>query len=216
MQKLSRGVLITVEGIDCCGKSTLIHNLAPLLAQMPVVFTKEPGDTALGKQIKEVVRNLATPLDSKAEFLLYAADRAQHIHEVVKPAIFQKKLVISDRMADSSVVYQGYARGLSIEIITQVNAWAMDNIEPDLTFFVVIDPIIACQRTQERTQAINKSFWCSDPNLYYMQRVAEGYTKLFAQRKNIITLDGTKTPEILAQQTADAINTWLKNNNLYV
>ncbi len=215
MHRLSRGILITIEGIDGCGKSTLIQTLKSLVCHLPIIFTKEPGDTDLGSAIKSAVKQQKKPLDDKAEFLLYAADRAQHMSEIVKPALLQKKIVICDRMADSSVVYQGYVRGLDITTIEHVNAWAMDNITPDLTFFIALNPKITLQRIQERKQAANKSFWCSDPDIQNMQRATDGYQCLFAQRKNIITLDGTKKTIMLAQETATGIDNWLKNNFLY-
>jgi dTMP kinase len=162
-----------------------------------------------------MVKNLETPLAPKTEFLLYAADRAQHMHEIVKLALTEKKLIISDRMADSSVVYQGYARDLDINLIQQVNAWAMDNIVPDFTLFIDFDPKVAVQRTREKEQANNKSFFCSDPDLYYMQRAANGYHELFKNRKDVITLDGTHTPQELAQQAAKIIDKWLLKNNVY-
>lgn len=208
MQTLSRGILITIEGLDGCGKSTLMRNLEPLLGHLPVVFTKEPGGTPLGQHLRTIVQQQKEPLAPQAEFLIFAADRAQHVHEVVKPALEQKKLVISDRMADSSVVYQGYARGLDLDIINRINTWVMQGIIPDLTFFIAIDPTVAYQRTRQRKAALSAF---EKEQVSFMQKVLQGYEQLFKQRTNVVTLDGAQEPKILAKQAAEFINQWLIN-----
>ena len=222
MKKLSRGILVTVEGIDGCGKSTFVHNLAPLLQEFPIVCTQEPGATALGNGLRALVKQQETPLAPKAEFLLYATDRAQHFHEIVEPALAQKKLIISDRMADSSVVYQGYARGLDITIINAVNHWIMDPVTPDLTFFIDIPIELAAQRTHKRpvpsstVKQEQRSFWIIDPATTDLRKkVLHGYQEIFKNRTNVVTIDGTKKPEILAQKAAQYINQWLEKQKLY-
>src|SRR3972149_5899470 len=124
-------MLITLEGIDGSGKSTLAKKMADTLHN--VVLTKEPGGSALGKKLREILQMQPVPITPIAEFLLFAADRAQHFDEVVIPALEQNKIVISDRMADSSLVYQGYGRGINMENIKLVNKWVMQDITPDIT-----------------------------------------------------------------------------------
>ncbi len=125
MPRLSRGILIALEGIDGSGKSTLAKNIAASLAHLdfPILQTQEPGKMALGKLLKPIVQEKKVPVCSKAEFLLFAADRAQHFHELVIPALLNKQLVISDRMADSSLAYQGYGRGLDLTTLSMINSW---------------------------------------------------------------------------------------------
>ena len=139
--KLSRGLLVSVEGIDGCGKSSFMLAIKKLLEEhsLPFLLTKEPGDTPLGKHIREILLSKTVDICPKAEYLLFAVDRAQHFHEVVSPALCDIKIVVSDRMADSSLIYQGYARGLEIDVIQNINQWAMNNIAPDIVFYLKID-----------------------------------------------------------------------------
>ena len=119
MQQLKHGILIAVEGIDGSGKSSFAKNLTEFFTSHDIAtcLTKQPGGTPLGKQLRHILQTQSVPLCSKAEYLLFAADRAQHMHEVIAPALQEKKIVISDRLADSSIIYQGYGRGLEIPTI---------------------------------------------------------------------------------------------------
>ena len=136
-QSLQSGLLITIEGIDGSGKSTLAKNLTTYLQrEYETVLTKEPGGSALGKQLRTLLQTQPVPITPLAEYLLFAADRAQHFHEVIIPNLKKGRIIISDRMADSSIVYQGYGRGLDREKIKYVNQWAMQGVQPDITFYV--------------------------------------------------------------------------------
>src|SRR5690348_7272425 len=113
------GMLITIEGIDGAGKSSLIQHLIPLLTPLvpAIKATKEPGGSQLGVELRRLLQYPTTPIAPRAEYLLFAADRAQHFHDVVIPALKEGALVISDRMSDSSLAYQGYGRGHDLTII---------------------------------------------------------------------------------------------------
>ena len=113
-----KGTLITFEGIDGSGKSSAARALYDHLKdELPVVLTREPGGTELGRVLRTLLQNRTFDLDAKAEYLLFAADRAQHMKEIVLPALAQNKIVISDRMADSSYAYQGSGRGVDPDMI---------------------------------------------------------------------------------------------------
>lgn len=176
--QLTRGILIAIEGIDGSGKSTLANHLYNALQQKysHVKLTKEPGDTEVGKKIREIVQTQATPLDSKTEFLLFAADRAEHFSKIIEPLLKQNYLIISDRLADSSLAYQGYGRGLDKDKIKLINAWAMNNRQPDLTVFVKIPIKTALKRIQQRNEAVSafekKSF---------LEKVAAGFEEIYEQ-----------------------------------
>src|SRR3990172_425114 len=150
-----RGLLITLEGIDGSGKSTLVKAIVTALTALgkPVVLTKEPGGTALGKELRAILQTQKNPVCNKAEFLLFAADRAQHFKQLIVPALEQGQIVISDRMADSSLAYQGYGRGIDRNMITTINSWAMQGIVPDLTIFLRLTPAKALERAQGRREA---------------------------------------------------------------
>src|ERR1700730_16197149 len=131
---MNKGMLIVIEGIDGAGKSTLAKSLADILTTQgnTVLLTKEPGGSQLGKQLRTILQNQPIPITPIAEYLLFAADRAQHIEQVVKPALERGAIVISDRMGDSSLAYQGYGRGIDKNNIRTVNQWAMQGLTPDL------------------------------------------------------------------------------------
>ena len=141
MKKIIKdGFLISVEGVDGSGKSSFCKLLEKRLSSdFSLVLTKEPGGTLLGKSLRNLLLHSNQEWDCKAQFLLFAADRAQHFSEVVIPALKNNMIVLSDRMADSSLVYQGYVKKLPIDLLDTINRWAMQQRVPDITFFLDID-----------------------------------------------------------------------------
>jgi dTMP kinase len=186
--------LITCEGIDGSGKSTICKMLSKHLTDQNIqtILTKEPGGTPFGLQLRNILQHSTEPISPIAEFLLFAADRAHHLASIVKPALQKGTWVISDRMHDSSVAYQGYGRSLDLNIINQTNKIALQGIEPTITLYLKIDPEKAHmrinQRNEEKTrfEQEKKDFWL---------RVIGGFETIFATRSNVIVLDATKTPE---------------------
>lgn len=212
MPLLTKGLLIAIEGIDGSGKSTLARNLSSALhnEHYDALLTKEPGDTQLGKKIRDVVQTQTIPLASKAEYLLFAADRAQHFTEIIIPALAQKKLILSDRLSDSSLAYQGYARGLELNQLQSINSWAMNAIVPDLTLFVRIPVTTALTRVKNRgtLSAFEKES--------FLNKVANGFEALYKNRTDVMIIDGTQSEEYLTLHTHKALEKWLQNNNLLI
>lgn len=209
MHNLKKGLLVVLEGIDGSGKTLLAKNLFEQLQEsFKVLLTKEPGGSQLGQYLRTILQDRPFPVNAKAEFLLYAADRAQHFTEVVMPALAENSLIISDRMNDSSVVYQGYGRGLDIATIQAINTWAMNSIKPDLTIYVRIDAETARKRLVER----GKLSVFDQESLAFFEKLIEGFEQLYKNRKNVIILDGTFTPEELAQRTKEKIIAWIAQN----
>jgi len=202
-----RGFLLTLEGIDGSGKSTLAHKLYDwfLSQQKPVIKTFEPGDSPLGKILRSVMHEQKNNVCDKTEFLLMAADRAQHFHETVIPALDAGKIVISDRMADSSLAYQGYGRGLDCELIRTVNRWAMRDIVPDCTIYLKFDPTRVLSRVKNRHGNLT-SF--ERETIAFWQRVSDGYNEIFANRKNVITIDATLEPDEVFGAAKDALTSF--------
>jgi dTMP kinase len=197
----NRGKFITIEGIDGCGKSTLAQNLAQVLNQRKadVVLTKEPGGSPLGVHLRNILNLLQKEslcLCEKSEYLLFAADRAQHYKQVIFPALQQGKIVISDRWADSSVAYQGYGRGLEINMIKSINAWATDNLLPDMVLYVKIDPQTALSRIKHRHLELTAF---EKEKIEFWTRVCTGYESMYAERKDVKILDGRLGPDELLQ-----------------
>ncbi len=208
---LPAGRLISLEGIDGSGKSSLAQFLARELAQLeyPIVLTREPGATPLGQQIRKVLQERPCPVYPEAEFLLFAADRAQHMAQIVEPALHKGTIVLSDRMADSSRAYQGFGRGLDEQFIAQVNAWAMKQRTPDLTIYIQVDYETAAQRIAKRNEQ-RTSFEQEEAGFF--KRIINGFNILFKDRSNVLILDGNQPFEVVADQALRSVTTWLKSN----
>jgi dTMP kinase len=175
------GRFIALEGGEGSGKSTQAKLLADALGALA---TFEPGDTALGVGIRAVLLDPATAsLDDRAEALLMAADRAQHVAEVIRPALARGRHVVCDRYFGSSVAYQGYGRGLSTDWIATLSAWATDGLMPDLTVLLDVPADVAAARASgkpDRFESAGDAFH---------QRVLDGYRALAADPSWVI-VDG--------------------------
>jgi len=142
-------MFITLEGIEGSGKTTQIVRLAGYLKKrrLPVTVTREPGGTAIGRQIRAIVLDPRhKDLAASAELLLYMADRAQHLETVVKPALDEGHAVVCDRYVDATIAYQGAARGLDADLIRQLHAMLFGGLKPDLTLLMDLDPEIGLSR----------------------------------------------------------------------
>jgi len=206
MQK--KGLLVAIEGIDGSGKSSLIHEIARIIGDGVELFlTKEPGDTELGRDLRVLLHEKKENVCDKAEFLLFAADRAQHFREKIIPALAtqvseEQKIVISDRLHYSSLAYQGYGRGLEKKIIEQVNSWAMNGIEPDLVFYIKLDFKTALERIMLRGGKLTS--FETEKELFW-KRVCDGFETIFQDLKNVVVLDGKKSIEELGRQASEKI-----------
>ncbi len=165
-------MFITLEGIEGSGKTTLIENLADVFRTLnhEVLVTREPGGCALGRELRGLLLNPETKISSEAELFLFLADRAQHVAEVIRPALDRGVVVLCDRYADSTVVYQGYGRGLDIERLRDLNDMAVGGLWPDRTFVLDMDPAAALIRARRRNAELGvagKEIYgiLNDPNL---------------------------------------------------
>ena len=167
-----RGALITVEGIDGSGKSTLCKALAQRLGD-DAVLLREPGGVVLAEKIRELVKDPALEVSPAAEALLFAAARAQLVAEKIKPLLAANKLVLLDRFVDSSLAYQGAGRGLGIDAVAAINELATDGIVPDRTLLLRIEPGLAATRMSEgdRLEKAGRTFFDDVAQAY--DRLAE-------------------------------------------
>ena len=141
---MTRGRYIAFEGLEGCGKSTHVTRLA---ATLNGITTREPGGTSIGASLRAAMLDTSnTMLSPRAEALMMAADRAQHVHEVIRPALQRGTVVLCDRYLDSSLAYQGIARGLSTSIIADINTWATDGLFPHHTYLLDLDPEVGLAR----------------------------------------------------------------------
>ena len=200
----SKSFLISIEGIDGSGKSLFAKNLynALLEKKLNVILTKEPGDTNLGKSLRKILHENKKDVCDLSEFLLFAADRAQHFEKIIIPALKSNSIIISDRMGDSSLAYQGYGRNLDIEMIKKVNQWTMQNINPDLIFYIKIDVQSALKRIFKRNEPLT-SF--EKEKMEFWQKVINGFEEIFKNKNNVIYLDGTLSPAKICKNAIEIL-----------
>ncbi len=174
------GKLIVFEGVEGCGKTTQLQEshlwLQYTFPTKKIVTTREPGDTELGLGLRQVLLSLKNqePIHKAAELLLYAADRAQHVQEVLLPQLAIEAIILCDRYTDSTIAYQGYGRGNERLVIDQLNFFATDGLESDLTIWLDVDVEVSLPRTKLRgtTDRIEQA------DLAFHQRVQHGYNQL--------------------------------------
>ena len=187
------GFFITFEGPDGSGKSSASTGVYKRLLEngYDAIYTREPGGIDISEQIRNIILDPKnTMMDSKTEALLYAASRRQHWVEKVIPALNEGKIVICDRFVDSSLAYQGYARGLGIEEVYKINQFAIDNHLPDKTLFLNVDAKTGLDRISNRA---NKDR-LDQEELSFHNAVFEGYQKVIEMFKDrMIIIDATKS-----------------------
>jgi dTMP kinase len=167
-----RGLFVTFEGIDRSGKTTQARLLCDALGA-EALGVREPGGTAVGERVREILKHPAARLGPEGEALLFAAARAELVAQVIRPALSEGRVVVSDRFLDSSLAYQGAARGLGVEQVERINAFATGGLEPDLTFLLVIEPAAAAARAGERDRF-------EDEGRELQERVLAAYEELAA------------------------------------
>lgn len=193
--------LITFEGIDQSGKSTQLELLARAAREsgQSVITTREPGGTPLGDRIRTILLGPEhAGMDSWAEALLYAAARAQLVQDIVNPALAEGAIVISDRYIDSSLAYQGIARGLGVQRVLELNNWATGGLLPDLTILLRIEVDVSRNRLLGRGEGSDRIE--SEP-LEFHRRVEEGYHEIEAMfPERIVGINGSDSPEEIHRQ----------------
>jgi len=195
------GAFITFEGIEGSGKSTQISRLLQYLMNSgrSAILTREPGGTPIGDQVRKILLDPANRLlDPTAELLLYAASRAQHLREVILPALDAGKVVLCDRFSDATLAYQGYGRGLSIDTIRQLDGIVTAGLRPRLTILLDIDAATGVGRARGRntSQGLHGEARFENEELAFHNLVRDGYLDLAKQDPGRIrTVDASRTPE---------------------
>ena len=174
------GKFITFEGTDGSGKTSIIKEVERYLKVKgyKVVTTREPGGVSISEQVRNVIHDVQnTEMDPVCEALLYAASRRQHLVQKVIPLLKEDTIVICDRYVDSSLAYQGYARGIGIEKVKEINEFAIDGIYPDLTIFLDVDPKVGIERimTHQLSHEVNRM---DKESINFHEKTHEGYLEL--------------------------------------
>lgn len=205
---MKKGLFITFEGADGCGKTTQMDLLAEYLKNngKEVLLTREPGGKGLGEKVREILLNYNGDVSDRCESFLFLADRAQNIDIIVNPAVEEGKIVLCDRHIDSTVAYQGYGRGLDIERINMLNNLATNGYKPDLTFVFDIDVETSMKRVGKEKDRMESA------GIDFHNRVRKGYLELAKQEpKRIKVLDATKSIEEIHNEVIKIINEKLKS-----
>lgn len=208
---MSRGAFITFEGSEGCGKSTQVKRLASRLedAGLRVLVTREPGGTAIGEKIRDLLQFApeSFAMTPETEVLLFEASRSQLVRETIRPALEQGAIVISDRFFDSTTVYQGVARKLDPDIVATLNDFAVGADRPDLTIILDVDVATARERMLRRVRPVAVIDRMEEEPVEFYERVCEAYRDLAAREPDrFLLIDGSRSPAEIEGQIWDAVS----------
>jgi dTMP kinase len=211
---MSRGAFITFEGSEGCGKSTQVQRLAARLEQagVPTLVTREPGGTPIGEKIRHLLQFApeSVAMTPEAEVLLFSASRSQLVRETIQPALEKGTFVLSDRFFDSTTVYQGVARKLPPEIVETLNAFAVGNARPDVTFILDVDVETARARMMRRVRPVATHDRMEQEPVEFYERVCEGYHSLAKREPDrFIVIDGRQSPDAIENEIWNAVTSRL-------
>lgn len=207
-----KGLFIVMEGPDGSGKTKQINLLEQYLkeAGYECLITREPGGTVIGEEVRELILNPEyKEMSPVTEMLLYAASRAQLVHEVIGPALEAGRIVISDRFVDSSIVYQGIARNLGISTVAAVNAPGIGIYRPDGIFFIDLSEAEGIRRKKNQ----KKLDRMEQESIDFHHLVSEGYRKVLAERPEVIKIDGGKNIDVIQKKIRNHVDELLKKKN---
>jgi dTMP kinase len=206
------GKLIVFEGVEGCGKTSQMQLCQEWLQSLgvSVIVTREPGGTELGLHLRRLLLEKAEnqPISELTELLLYAADRAQHVEQELKPNLKKGKYVLCDRYTDSTTAYQGYGRGLSIGLINQLNSIATAGLESDLTIWLDVDVEVGLARKLKHSEGLDR---IEQEAIAFHQRVQQGYAELAASYPSrIVRVDGNASKVAVGQMIQEVLKVHLK------
>jgi dTMP kinase len=207
---MSRGAFITFEGSEGCGKSTQVLRLAARLEQtgVRVLITREPGGTAIGEKIRDLLQFApeSFAMTAETELLLFEASRSQLVRETIRPALEQGTVVISDRFFDSTTVYQGVARKLEPEIVATLNNFAVGPDRPDLTIILDVDVATARARMLRRVRPVAVVDRMEQEPIEFYERVCEAYRVLArSEPDRFLLIDGAQSADEIENQIWNAV-----------
>ncbi|SDN25719.1 thymidylate kinase [Desulfonauticus submarinus] len=213
-------MFITFEGIEGCGKTTQAQKLKEYLESLgkKVLLTREPGGSNLGITLRKILLSMESQdITKETELFLYLADRSQHVHQIIKPALEEGSIVISDRYTDSTVVYQGYGRGIDPNILHLLNELATNKLNPDLTILLDLPVEIGLKRALARNledKISREEGRFEAESLEFHTKIREGYLTWAALHKErIIVINGNNEPEIVFKDILEAIKNRITFNN---
>ncbi|MBD1383521.1 dTMP kinase [Metabacillus arenae] len=207
-----KGLFITFEGPEGAGKTTVLQEIVKKLKseEIPAQYTREPGGIKIAEEIRQVILNKEnTEMDSRTEALLYAAARRQHLIEKVIPLLEKGEIVLCDRFVDSSLAYQGYARGLGIDEVFSINQFAIHDVMPDLTFYFDLSPEKGLERIgKNNSREVNR---LDLEGLHFHKKVQQGYKIINDRFKNRVKIiDADRALENVIDEVYSVLKSFMK------
>ena len=203
---MKKGLFLTLEGVDGCGKSTQLSFLAEYLSGLgfDVLLTREPGGCRISEQVRSILLEPENKeMSAETEMLLYAAARTQHIDETILPALEQGKIVLCDRYLDSSIAYQGYARGLGVERVLEANRYAVERCLPDATFLFLLEVGSSFARIKSGRTGTDR---LEQEGRSFFDKVDEGFRALADEEARILVIDASKGVNAVSQELAGKVD----------
>lgn len=206
---MKQGKFVTLEGPDGSGKTSVLNKLLQMINDhcgIDPVVTREPGGNMIGEKIREIILDVDhTQMDPRTEALLYAASRRQHVVETIRPAVEAGKLVISDRYVDSSIAYQGTGRDIPVELVKEINDFAIEGYLPDVTFLIDVPAEVGLQRIKQ-AQGSRQYDRLDQESLVFHEQTREAFLRLAKdQPQRIHVIDGTKSVEEVARPVINCL-----------
>lgn len=200
---MKRGLFITFEGVDGCGKTTQIKLLDEYLRKSgyETLLTREPGAKGLGEKLREILLGYDGEVSSKCESFLFLADRAQHVDCIIKPALEKGTFVLCDRHTDSTIAYQGYGRGVDIDELKNLNCLATGGMKPDLTIVFDVDIETSAKRVGKEKDRMESA------GIDFFERVRNGFLEIAKQEpERVKVIDSTKSIESIHKEVLELLN----------
>ncbi len=209
------GVFITLEGPEGAGKTTVAQHVAERLraAGYPVILTREPGGTPVGDQVRQVLlTHHNADMTPEAEILLFSASRAQLVRQVIKPALERSTIVVCDRYADSTLAYQGYGRGLNLNVLRHITDFATGGLRPDLTILLDVEPEVGLARRRRASESGAEWNRLDNETLNFFQRVRAGYLALAREEPSRWRIvDASRPLEDVLEEVWRIVKVWLQD-----
>ncbi|WP_080147068.1 dTMP kinase [Marinilactibacillus piezotolerans] len=208
------GLFITIEGPDGAGKSSLLQQLVPALQDTidrPIVVTREPGGSAIAEEIRGLLLNPAyTEMDARTEALLLAASRRQHVVEKILPALSRGDMVLCDRFVDSSIAYQGQARGIGMEKVRDLNEFAIEGLTPDLTLYLDVEAEVGLQRIKDK-QSNRQQDRLELEAVTFHEEVRKAYHLMIEKDPDrFVVIDASDDQQVVFEKAFQALQSVLK------
>ncbi|MCD8505979.1 MAG: dTMP kinase [Alkalibacterium thalassium] len=200
-----KGLFITIEGPDGAGKSSLVRRLQKAIqdeTDRPLVMTREPGGSDIAEEVREILLNpVHTKMDARTEALLLAAGRRQHVVEKIRPALSRGDIVLCDRFVDSSIAYQGQARGIGMEEVKAINAFAIEGLKPDLTIYLDVEAEVGLSRIRDKKSNRSQDRLELEAVTFH-EEVRTGYAQLISQEpERFSIIDASQAEEKVFEDT---------------